>query len=87
MVFRITAYNLRSTYIDPDPTGDLLTKTSERTVKRLILDSLNNTTEQIQTMSHTVQDSAMMICYRECLSNLEKFNGSEEQKISVYKKY
>ncbi len=23
----------------------------------------------------------MIICYRECLSNLEKFNGSEEQKI------
>jgi hypothetical protein len=32
-------------------------------------------------MPNTVQESAMMICYRECLSNLEKFNGSEEQKI------
>ncbi|CAF5033360.1 unnamed protein product, partial [Rotaria sp. Silwood1] len=32
-------------------------------------------------MANNVQDSAMMICYRECLSNLEKFNGGEEQKI------
>ncbi|CAF4686011.1 unnamed protein product, partial [Rotaria sp. Silwood1] len=77
---------LRSTGNDPEFTGDLLTKTSERTVKRLILHSLNNTTEQIQTMSHTAQDSAMMICYRECLSNLEKFNGDEEQKISQFLK-
>ncbi|CAF4779458.1 unnamed protein product, partial [Rotaria sp. Silwood2] len=35
-------------------------------------------------MPHTAQDSAMMICYRECLSNLEKFNGGEEQKISQF---
>jgi len=40
-----------------------------------------NTTEQNQTMEKKVQDPAMMICYRECLSNLEKFNGSEEQKV------
>jgi len=32
-------------------------------------------------MPNNVQDSAMMICYRECLSNLEKFNGGEEKKI------
>ncbi len=31
-------------------------------------------------MPNTTQDSAMMICYRECLSNLEKFNGGEDQK-------
>lgn len=31
-------------------------------------------------MSTTTQDSAMMICYRECLSNMEKFNGVGEQK-------
>ncbi|CAF3897259.1 unnamed protein product, partial [Rotaria sp. Silwood1] len=37
-------------------------------------------------MSHTAQDSAMMICYRECLSNLEKFNGDEEKKISQFLK-
>ncbi|CAF5181622.1 unnamed protein product, partial [Rotaria sp. Silwood1] len=81
---KITVYSLRSTGNDPEFTGDLLTKTSERTVKRLIRDSLNNTTEQIQTMPHTAEDSAMMICYRECLSNLEKFNGGEEQKISQF---
>ena len=28
-----------------------------------------------------MQDSAIMICYGECLSNLEKFNGGEEYKI------
>jgi hypothetical protein len=32
-------------------------------------------------MPNNTQDSAMMICYRECLSNLEKFNGGEEQKV------
>jgi hypothetical protein len=32
-------------------------------------------------MPNAVQDSAMMICYRERLSNLEKFNGGEEQKV------
>jgi hypothetical protein len=31
-------------------------------------------------MPPTTQDSAMMICYRECLSNVEKFNGDGEQK-------
>ncbi|CAM2726426.1 unnamed protein product, partial [Rotaria socialis] len=28
-----------------------------------------------------MRDSAIMICYRECLSNLEKFNGGEEYTI------
>ncbi|CAF3464042.1 unnamed protein product [Rotaria socialis] len=28
-----------------------------------------------------MEDSAIMICYRECLLNLEKFNGGEEYKI------
>jgi hypothetical protein len=42
---------------------------------------LNNATKYIETMSTNVQDPAMMICYRECLSNLEKFNGGEDQKI------
>jgi hypothetical protein len=32
-------------------------------------------------MPNTAQDPAMMICYRECLSNLEKFNGGEEKKV------
>ncbi|CAF4413388.1 unnamed protein product [Rotaria sp. Silwood2] len=32
-------------------------------------------------MSTNVQDSAMMICYRECLTNLGKFNGGEDHKI------
>lgn len=31
-------------------------------------------------MVYDVQESAMMVCYRECLSNLDKFSGSEEQK-------
>ncbi|CAF1230258.1 unnamed protein product [Rotaria magnacalcarata] len=32
-------------------------------------------------MPNSTQDSAMMACYRESLSNLEKFHGGEEQKI------
>jgi hypothetical protein len=32
-------------------------------------------------MPTNVQDSAMMVCYRECLSNLEKYGGGEEQKV------
>jgi len=32
-------------------------------------------------MPNNTQDSAMMICYRECLSNLDKFSGSEEKKV------
>lgn len=32
------------------------------------------------TSSHNTHDPAMMICYRECLSNLEKFGGGEERK-------
>lgn len=78
---KITAYNLRSNNIDPELTGDILTRTSERIAKKLILESLNNITENNQTMPSNTQDSAMMICYRECLSNLEKFHGGEDQKI------
>ena len=81
MILQITAYNLRSIDIDPEPTGNLLTQTSERIVKRLTLQSLSNTVEYNQKMPDNVQDSAMMICYLECLSNLEKFSGGEEQKI------
>ena len=72
---------MRSTDTDPEPTGNLLTQTSERIVKKLTLEALNNTVEHNQIMPNSVQDSAMMICYRECLSNLEKFSGGEEQKI------
>jgi len=79
---------LRSVGTGPELNGDLLTETSERIVKRITLESLTNTTEhtyqQIETMPHNVHDSAMMICYRECLSNLEKFNGGEEQNISQF---
>jgi Retrotransposon gag protein/Zinc knuckle len=81
IIVTITAYNLRSTGKEPEQTGDLLTRTSERTVKRIILESLDDTIEYNLTMAQTVQDSAMMVCYRECLSNLEKFNGGEEQKV------
>ena len=31
-------------------------------------------------MPNNAQESAMMICYRECLANLEKFSGGEERK-------
>ena len=48
------------------------------------MESLANTTEQYQAMPDNVQDSAMMIYYRKCLSNLEKFNGGEEQKVSQF---
>ena len=81
MTLQITAYNLRSTDINPEPTGDLLTQTSEPIVKRLTLQSLRNTVEHNQKMPDNVQDSAKMIYYCECLSNLKKFNGGEEQKI------
>ncbi|CAF4132067.1 unnamed protein product, partial [Rotaria magnacalcarata] len=67
--------------IDPELTGKLLTKTAERIVKKLTLESLNNTVANIQTMPNNMHDSAMMICYRECLSNLSKFNDGEEYKI------
>lgn len=33
------------------------------------------------TSNHKTYDPAMMVCYRECLSNLEKFNDNEERKI------
>ncbi|CAF4490419.1 unnamed protein product, partial [Rotaria socialis] len=80
-----TAYNLRNFDAGPELTGDLLTETSERIVKKLTLEASSNPTEdtvqQIETMPNNVQDSAMMICYRECLSNLGKFNGGVEQKV------
>jgi hypothetical protein len=72
---------LRSSDIDPEHTGDLLTQTSERIIKKLTLESLNNTTKHTDIMPSNVQDSAMMICYRECLSNLAKFNGDGESKV------
>ena len=62
--------------------------TSERVVKKLTLESLTETVNHIPphepNMPSNVQDSAMMICYRECLSNLEKFDGSEEKKIQQF---
>jgi hypothetical protein len=61
-------------------TGDLLTATSERTVKKLALKEHTHTTEVSQIMPTNTQESAMMICYREYLSNLEKFSGDEDQK-------
>ena len=39
---------------------------------------------QKETMTNNAQDSATMIGYRERLANLEKFNGSEQQKISQF---
>jgi hypothetical protein len=56
----------------------LLTETSERIVRKLTLELLDHITENIDIMPE--HDPAMMICYRECLSNLEKFNGDGEQK-------
>jgi Retrotransposon gag protein/Zinc knuckle len=76
-----TAYQLRSYDTDSLLTGDLLTETSERTVKKLISQLLDKTAEYTQTMPTTVQESAIMICYRESLSNLEKFNGGEGQTV------
>ena len=78
LVLEITAYNLRSTDIDSEPTGDPLTQASERIVKILSLEALNNIVDHNQIMPNSVEDSAMMIYYRECLSNLEKFSGGEE---------
>lgn len=79
---------MRSSGTGSDLNGDLLTKTSERIVKRIILESLSNITEQTDqqtgTMSHSVHDSAIMICYRERLSDLKKFNSGEDQKISQF---
>jgi hypothetical protein len=50
----------------------------------LTLQLLDNTTEYIETMPTNVQESAIMICYRESLSNLEKFNGGDGQKASQF---
>lgn len=41
---------------------------------------MGQTEEATTTPNRSTQDSAMMICYRECLTNLEKFNGNEETK-------
>ncbi|CAF3126930.1 unnamed protein product [Rotaria sp. Silwood2] len=69
-----------STY--PELTGDLLTATSERIVKKVTLDLLTDNTDQDNiTMSNPMQDSAMMICYRECLTNLGKFPGDDNTTI------
>ena len=70
--------------------GRLLTETLERVVKKLTLESLSliDTIEYSPSnesnMPGNIQDSAMMICYRECLSNLEKFDGGEEKKIQQF---
>jgi hypothetical protein len=42
------AYNLQSTDVDPESTGDLLTETSERILKKAMLNK--------------VQDSTIIIC-------------------------
>ncbi|CAF2001589.1 unnamed protein product, partial [Rotaria magnacalcarata] len=69
----------------PELEGNLLTKTSERIVKKITLEALTNITghsrRYMQAIPNSTQDSAMMVCYRESLSNLEKFHGGEEQKI------
>jgi hypothetical protein len=72
-----TAYNLRSKIsdIDPDLSGDTLTATSERFVKKLTLEKMTNEDEQKTTTTHKPQDSAIMICYRECLTNLERMGA------------
>lgn len=77
-----TAYNLRSsgTAISPELTGELLTQKSERVVKKFTLQSTKNKMSEEPTVPTTI-DSATLICYRECLSNLEKFNGGEEEKM------
>ena len=66
--------------IDPDLSGEILTETSERFVKKLNIEKMIQIDEATNTMIHSSQNSAMMICYRECLTNLEKFNGGEETK-------
>ncbi|CAM2708521.1 unnamed protein product [Rotaria socialis] len=80
---KLTVY--RDFTAGPELEGELLTKTSERIVKKITLEALTNITghsrRYMQTMPNSTQDSAMMVCYRESLSNLEKFHGDEEQKI------
>lgn len=75
-----TAYNLRSSgvAISPELAGEVLTQTSERIVKKLTLQSRKNKMSEEPT---TTPDSATLICYRECLSNQEKFIGGEEEKV------
>ena len=45
---------------------------------------MTNEDEQTTATTHQPQDQAIMICYRECLTNLEKFNGSEETKTAQF---
>lgn len=49
-------------------------------MRKLVLDTMSQSDEATTTTIHSTQDSAMMICYRECLKNLEKFNDNEETK-------
>ena len=49
-------------------------------MKKLTLENMTKEDEPETTTKHQPQDSAIMICYRECLTNLEKFNGNEETK-------
>lgn len=65
----------------PELTGDLLTETSEHIFKKIISELTDNIIEQTHTMPDNVHDPAMMICYRECLANLDKFNGVSEHKV------
>lgn len=46
-------------------------------------ESDSDTPREPSTTTST-QDSAMMVCYRECLSNMNKFNGTDEQKIKQF---
>nr|ABL86704.1 putative gag protein [Adineta vaga] len=40
--------------------------------------------EHVPTTPSSTSGSAMMICYRECLSNMVKFTGNEEEKIAKF---
>ena len=90
-------YNLRSSNAGPQLSGNLLTETSERQFKRLFMSENgqesansmniepNGMDDQASKISPTTaQDSAIMICYRECLSNMNKFNGENEHKITKF---
>lgn len=77
-----TEYNLRSKNNDLDPnlSGKILTETSERFVKKSTLDKMLHEEETTSKMTHTHLDPVMMICYRECLTNLDKFTGCDEKR-------
>jgi len=68
--------------------GEILTATSERIIKKIIQEIEENPTENTplrdQKMPHVNQDPAIMICYKESLSNLEKFSGGETSKIQKF---